>query len=112
MAELLKFRGQRWTLEDAGHRLVVENAWSWAGVTQERVTLDGAVLHQSVDASFPLRWTTVIETLWPPAGKTLFVQWKSGLMSVNSRALMDGRPLRWTDFEEGLWQGAHGVWPD
>jgi hypothetical protein len=112
MTNVSTFRGERWMLEDQGHRLVVENAWSWSGTMQERIRLDGKVIFETTRLSLPVLWTDVVTCLWPPAGAPLTVQFKSGLLSVKARARVGGSTVRWSNYETGKWEGVHGEWPD
>jgi hypothetical protein len=108
----LNFRAQKWILKDRGRELIVENAWTWGGTTQERVRLNGAVIHASQELSIPMRWTDVAVCDWPGPETRLIVQWKSGIFSILARARLNGKTCPWTDYMTAKWQGPHGVWPD
>ena len=61
-----------------------------------------------------LFWRTMFEdTILDLTGELeLKVQWKSGLMSVKSRLLIEDEKQEWTNFYSKKWTGLRGDWPE
>jgi len=112
---------QRWTFERGNYQILVDNAWhisfGFKGLyvySQERISVSGEKTRDRIEVSQPfLVWRTVFEdTILDRSGELkLDVQWRSGLMNVSARLLIDKENNDWTDVIEEKWTGAKGEWP-
>jgi hypothetical protein len=106
---------QRWEFEHGNHKIIVENAVNIGELfSQERIRVDGDIVRdRQSTADVTWRWATVYETVWPTqrGEQRLEVQWRSGLMTIHARVLLDGTEQKWTDYFKGNWHGEKGVWP-
>lgn len=115
MATEVLLRGQRWEFEHGNHRLVMENAVYLADMfSQERIVVDGEVVRDRQSEGEVLwRWTKMFETTWLTADgeQTVALEWRSGLMTIHARVLLDGVKQPWTDYFKAKWYGEKGAWP-
>ena len=83
--------------------------------SQERITVNGETVRDRIEVKQSvLFWRTVFEdSVIDTTGElTLLVQWKSGLMTVKSRLLIDEEVQPWTHYNQIKWNGLLGKWPD
>ena len=113
---------QRWIFERGNYQIIVDNAWnidlnSWkfGAFSQERITVNGEIIHNRPEVRKPvLFWRTMFEdTILDSSGELeLKVQWRSVLMTVKARLLIDDDKHDWSDVVEKKWIGMKGEWPD
>ena len=109
---------QRWVYERGNYQIIVENAWSFTAgylYCQERITVNGEIVRDNIDVSKSvLFWRTVFDdSVIDSTGElNLLVQWKSGLMTIKSRLLIDTEIQAWTHYYQMKWKGLIGGWPD
>ena len=111
----IKMNIQRWDYEFGNYQIIVENAWNMNSFTQERITVNGVPTHDEISAFIPLLyWKTMFEdTVLTKDGELdLKVQWRSGLMTIKARLLIDKEVQPWTNYIALKWTGAKGEWPD
>ncbi len=114
--KLIDMNIQRWMYERGNYQIIIENAWTLSPYySQEKITINGDRVRNRIDVKLRvLRWRTVFEdTILDSSGElNLKVQWRSGLMTVKSRLLIDDVKQPWTSFIENKWAGSKGEWPD
>ncbi len=111
----MKLRGQKWIYQDGNHEIIVENAWSWSGHSQERIRINGeTVLEQSGKGYIAPKWTEAHQEPWLTqlGDDTLSIQYLSGFLKVHARVLLGERELEPVDYLEGKWVSEGGYWPD
>ena len=111
----LLLHGERWEFQRGNHTIVVENAVNLPELfSQERVTVDGELVRAHLSTGDVIwRWKTIYETTWyfPEGEQKLEVQWRSGLLKIHARVLLDGSEQPWTDYFTAKWHGQKGAWP-
>lgn len=114
--KLIDLNVQKWMFERGNYQIIVENAWTLSPYySQERITVNGERVRDKIETNmFILFWRTVFEdTVLDLSGElNLKVQWKSGLLTVGSRLLIENEKEPWTHFVENRWSGSKGEWPD
>lgn len=111
----MQLRGKRWTYWVNGHRLYVDNAWSWSGWTQERVLLEGrTVASAGVDLSTDGGLNGGFELTPKETGfaQTLKIALRSGLFGMKCKVWFGDRLIKPEAVETANWQGRKGEWPD
>lgn len=119
MTEIVNLNVQQWTYERGNYQIVVENAWGFGAksspYSQERITVNGERVRDRIRVLYSiLFWRTVFEdTVLDGADESsLKVQWKSGIGTVKSRLLIDGKKTDWTEQFAIKWDGPKGSWPE
>ena len=107
---------QKWIYERGNYQIIVENAWSLKPFyTQERITVNGERIRDVIPIPTSIFfWRTMFEdtVLEPGRELSLKLQWKSGLMTVKARLLLEGEKLDWTEYYQLRWTGTRGDWPE
>jgi len=116
MADTLNLNVQRWIYERGNYQIVIDNAWAFPPMySQERIRVNGELVRNRIEQNQPIfLWRTMFkDTILDPTGELeLKVQWKSGLMSVKSRLLIEDEKQVWTNFYSKKWMGLKGDWPE
>jgi len=107
----MQLRGKRWTYWVNGHRLYVDNVWSWSGFTQERVVFNGRTLASASSDMIGGREfeLTPEDTRFP---QTIKIALWSGLLRVNCEVWFGDRLIEPEAVETVVWRGRKGDWPD
>ncbi|MEL6257611.1 MAG: hypothetical protein AAFQ67_00950 [Pseudomonadota bacterium] len=115
MGDNIKLFGQRWIFEDGNHVIRMENALNQNGFSQERITIDGEVVHEAVHNGKILMWWQTeytIPWLTERGDSRLELQWRSGFQRAHARVLIDRERQPWSDYFTANWTGQTRVWPD
>ena len=107
MSDAIMLNVNRWIYERGNYQIIIENAWNitaWNVYSQERITVNGETVRDRIEVK-----QSVIDTT---GELTLLVQWKSGLMTVKSRLIIDEEVQPWTHYNQIKWNGLLGEWPD
>ena len=108
MARLI---GQRWVFDEGNARFVVDNAFSWLGLAQERLVVNGETVQKNRGAfntrrNFREPWLTLV------GDEELRVMLKSRILSISCTVTLGGRTLTPMQRLTAQWTGPHGSWPE
>lgn len=115
MTDTIRIYIQRWLYERGNYQIIVENGANLGGYSQERITVNGVRVRHRIDIRYPLLFfkTVFEDTILDSTGElNIKVQWKSGLMNIHSRLLIEEKKQSWTDNLNIIWEGAKGEWPE
>jgi hypothetical protein len=103
--------GQRWVFDEGNARIVVDNAFSWLGLAQERLVVNGETV-QKARAVFSTRRDFLEPWLTLVGDEELRVALKSRILSISCTVTLGGRILTPVQHLTAQWTGIHGSWPE
>lgn len=110
----MQLRGKRWSYWVNGHRLYVDNAWSWSGWTQERAVLDGRTLASAgADLNTDGGLNGGFELAPDETGiaQAIKISLRSGLFGMRCKVWLGDRLVEPEAVETKVWRGRKGDWP-
>lgn len=107
----MKLIGQRWIYRLGNSTVVIDNAFSWIGWSQERMIVNDETV-QSSQGWLRTRHNYLEPWIVPGGEGLLTIRMAAVMLTVECSAELDGVSLEPTEALEARWSGPKRSWPE
>lgn len=110
----MRVTGHRWEFKIGNNELIVENAWHWAGYSQERVRLNGEIIKKREGWGWFVISKTVIaefDLFDTEHAVVMGIKFSDTNYSIYARVITEDEIYKPDDRSEAKWDTKTYLWP-